>query len=916
MTPNRLTTIAFRWSFYAAFALWVFAPVVHVQRATATAISGVYNGTYTCAIGPRTLKLSLLASANGTLTGIFTFYLPPTSHTQAFSYRLSGTVDPVSGKFKLNPVRWETRPPGNYVMVGMDGGFDAGTGQVTGKITLGNCGTFQATRDVAESTNIGNVLAGPGATPAAQPPMQGAPQTVAPAVPASGRRGAGNRPPPPASAPSPAVPPAAAPSPTVAQTRPAAPVPPTAASGSSQSSKGGDQSECKCPSASRLQPGIELVLGATRSPYTIGSEDYPCSLENVVFLCPSWVPSLDSKNGDPSFGQKLKDLRKTFWDLYPPARGSVAAARVAKELDEWLFFKDVLNVKFALFILSGVRQGRRPQDNPNDLRSAMGPNELIGAVNLGTVLTGDAGIPQSAGPEFYDWAMAVLEKLGRPKSTDDFARFGWQTSFGGSDLQKAMEASRKQYRAYVTARNRAEFDAAGRVPAGAGLDHYVAQLYLRDAEITAPEASLAYCTAKDLLGTKVVEEAADKVSTAPKRPDGTLVTTVRPPIRIGPGGSQVDDESVAVPRGVIGVYRGPLAAFEKLVTGVDDPVESTDADRRYLLGLLSELNRNPRRFVRATEWCFAEGMYDRYKIAFDEAALLKASNAVRTAQKRLTDGWVMNPKAIGSTRLTPYSAFQDILARTEPKGYVRSLLAFGQNLDADGVKSAYAALTAKHGEAAVLNAARKIAAGRPNLTGKEDLDALMNILSGAAPAPGDTPAIAQISDPKYLAWKDFGPGAKATYVHRGLAPARPGDTQLVPGAATVRSTYTLQSITSDMAKLWLTEVVYDYPSGQAHPPHDTEIYYGGTMPPPRPSADTPLGSGDEMLTIAGRTIATHREAVRRPGRGCDTVVTTWTSDQVPGGLVRQLEDGNCQGRRIIRETLLELFAGSPTGTGK
>src|SRR5713101_6857049 len=150
MTPNRPASIAFRWLISAVFALWLFAPNTQAQNA-ATAINGVYKGTYTCALGPRTLKFSLLASGNGSLTGVFTFYLPPTSHTQAFSYSLSGTFDAASGKFKLNPVKWENPPPGSYSMVGMDGAFDPGTGQVAGKITNGSCGTFQATRDQAAS---------------------------------------------------------------------------------------------------------------------------------------------------------------------------------------------------------------------------------------------------------------------------------------------------------------------------------------------------------------------------------------------------------------------------------------------------------------------------------------------------------------------------------------------------------------------------------------------------------------------------------------------------------------------------------------------------------------------------------------------------------------------------------------------
>ena len=161
------------------FTLRLFAPNAQAQSA-ATAINGVYNGTYMCAIGPRTLKLSLLASGNGSLTGVFTFYLPPTSHTEAFSYSLNGTFDAASGKFKLNPVKWETPPPGGYVMVGMDGAFDPGTGQVAGKITSGSCGAFQATRDQAESGNIASVIA-PQKVEKAAGAAQPLPKTAAPA---------------------------------------------------------------------------------------------------------------------------------------------------------------------------------------------------------------------------------------------------------------------------------------------------------------------------------------------------------------------------------------------------------------------------------------------------------------------------------------------------------------------------------------------------------------------------------------------------------------------------------------------------------------------------------------------------------------------------------------------------------------
>jgi hypothetical protein len=146
MIRNRLIASTLRWLFPAVFALRMFASAGQSQNAAPDAINGVYDGNYTCAQGPRTLRLSLRTSAGGSLTGIFTFYVPPTSHDHAYSFSLSGPFDAATGKFMLRPVKWETPPPANYSMVGMDGAFDPGTAQVAGKITFGSCGAFQAKR--------------------------------------------------------------------------------------------------------------------------------------------------------------------------------------------------------------------------------------------------------------------------------------------------------------------------------------------------------------------------------------------------------------------------------------------------------------------------------------------------------------------------------------------------------------------------------------------------------------------------------------------------------------------------------------------------------------------------------------------------------------------------------------------------
>ena len=91
-------------------------------------------------------------------------------------------------------------------------------------------------------------------------------------------------------------------------------------------------------------------------------------------------------------------------------------------------------------------------------------------------------------------------------------------------------------------------------------------------------------------------------------------------------------------------------------------------------------------------------------------------------------------------------------------------------------------------------------------------------------------------------------------------------------------------------------------SGAAHPPRDTEIAYPARIdaaPSARgqAAAGSPLQSGDETLEIRGKKITTHWEAVQlgtasRPNCG-PTIVTTWTSDDVPGGLVRKTVDSAC-----------------------
>lgn len=107
-------------------------------------VGGVYIGSYSCAKGPTDLKLELSSPEYGLLRGTFTFYLPPGSHTKAYTFSLNGHFDPKSGNFNLNPLKWETSAPPNYMMVSLKGAVDTQAGKVSGIVDYSGCGRFEA----------------------------------------------------------------------------------------------------------------------------------------------------------------------------------------------------------------------------------------------------------------------------------------------------------------------------------------------------------------------------------------------------------------------------------------------------------------------------------------------------------------------------------------------------------------------------------------------------------------------------------------------------------------------------------------------------------------------------------------------------------------------------------------------------
>ena len=601
----------------------------------------------------------------------------------------------------------------------------------------------------------------------------------------------------------------------------------------------------------------------------------------------------------------IQQAREQFWATYPDKPG---AEKARKDFSYWLATKDIYYLREHLKapVMKDEHGRRTATAGANFFDTLGGFDEKI-----------DDGIRSSALHEFEDWAMAVRDKLFEghtSSSTDDAFMQGLLATWMGQKFWDAVAANTTKYDAYVTLRDWWEFDHVNRMPAGFDTPAtYGVYLYARFRKVPLPAATSNYKKMTELLGSERVQAAAKRVMDAPKAEDGALVVTADP-YKKGPGGGEMIDYDKPMPEGVIGVYADPARAMELLA--------SQDDDRRYLLYLLHNHAPDLRRLDPATTWTFAETAYRRLVLAFGEPAVLQAAHAVRLAPKRMYSGGVMTVKELGVKRTEPIETFQDLLAQKDARGYVKAALVFAKDLETTtAIDSAYRTYVEAKGEQTVIEAAHRRALNKPQLTYKGELA----FLDAEITTPTvERPQAPEKDSPQYLAWKRFSPGANASYIDRILT-QQPLQHDLTSGAVNARSRYLLRSIDNDLANLYQTTVAYDNPSprtpmlsGAAHPPRDTEMAYPAHIhadlsPRGQAAAGTPLESGDETLEIRGTKIATHWEAVQvgvSQANCGPTIVTTWMSDEVPGGLVRKTVDKACAYGRSVRETLLESFQAS------
>ncbi len=178
------------------------------------------------------------------------------------------------------------------------------------------------------------------------------------------------------------------------------------------------------------------------------------------------------------------------------------------------------------------------------------------------------------------------------------------------------------------------------------------------------------------------------------------------------------------------------------------------------------------------------------------------------------------------------------------------------------------------------------------------------------------PAGNLVDSPKYLAWKKFPTGSKASYDNSLLHEYQPGTNQYTRTKIS-HDTLTLVSIDGERAIVKAESTLSGKIAGRTGPDTSSsdQLIFQAKQAAPGAPVDDPsriVTRGEETLTINGKKIATRWECVTRADDPM-TFTKTWTSDDVPGGLVRTQQQSHSQitGQtyRDIRQTLLAPIDG-------
>ncbi len=169
-----------------------------------------------------------------------------------------------------------------------------------------------------------------------------------------------------------------------------------------------------------------------------------------------------------------------------------------------------------------------------------------------------------------------------------------------------------------------------------------------------------------------------------------------------------------------------------------------------------------------------------------------------------------------------------------------------------------------------------------------------------------------VDSPKYLAWKKFPAGTTVKYETRLLHEYQPGTNQYTRSKISV-ITFRLESIDEKRAVVMVGSTVWHMNGGATNSP-ETKFVYPAKERPEESQEAKPNETGEEAVEISGKKYSAHWKSVWQKHTGYDaeldpqTFTKTWTSEDVPGGLVltHQQEHTEIVGKeyRNITETIL------------
>ena len=171
-----------------------------------------------------------------------------------------------------------------------------------------------------------------------------------------------------------------------------------------------------------------------------------------------------------------------------------------------------------------------------------------------------------------------------------------------------------------------------------------------------------------------------------------------------------------------------------------------------------------------------------------------------------------------------------------------------------------------------------------------------------------------VESPQYLAWKKFPAGTKASYEVRMLNEYQPGTDQYIRTKIS-RYTVTLDSIDAERAVVSSQSMIFRQNAPPTSSAGNTSVYKAKQLQAPPSEWAGKSTTGEETLVINGKKFATKWESVPSPNDP-RTFTKTWTSGQVPGGLVfilrqNNVDLGNGKFRRDITHTLYAPDDGEP-----